>query len=94
MRHEDDLAAPPGDVQNGGSRALDTRASVTLPFSTGTLSSSCRKSQGGGSQKPGQQEQKPGQGGQQGGGGQQKPGQQQQEPGRQDGQQGGQQNQR
>jgi hypothetical protein len=46
--------------------------------------------QGGGSQKPGQQEQKPGQGGQQGGGGQQKPGQQQQEPGRQ----GGQQNQR
>jgi hypothetical protein len=39
--------------------------------------------QGGGSQKPGQQEQKPGQGGQQGGGGQQKPGQQQQEPGRQ-----------
>ena len=47
--------------------------------------------QGGGSQKPGQQEQKPGQGGQQGGGGQQKPGQQQQEPGRQGGQQGGQQ---
>ena len=42
--------------------------------------------QGGGSQKPGQQEQKPGQGGQQGGGGQQKPGQQQQEPGRQGGQ--------
>ena len=48
-----------------------------------------QQGQGGQQQKPGQQDQQGGHGGQQQGGGQQKPGQQQQDPGRQGGQQGG-----